>query len=218
MLSQRRALFLQMPILIQMCSRLEVANRKIARKQTKPNIPNGVVHLGRWEAVQEHTRKSSKHAGYAMPALWRALNVKEGKRWLKKIMRKTRWVKKKRSSSRPKKKSSSRPTCAYHVKSLPNMGSCGSIKKASGSSSPATDNIFWLRHVAVWFWARWKWLAMLFRQQRIEDGIHKTRPGDGFMWLQDGPTWKQVAWWVPYKKQSPREGAGKTWQAEGSYS
>jgi len=69
MLSQRCALFLQMPILIQMCSRLEVANRKIARKQTKPNIPNGVVHLGRWEAVQEHTRKSSKHAGYAMPAL-----------------------------------------------------------------------------------------------------------------------------------------------------
>ena len=73
------------------------------------------------------------------------------------------------------------------------MDLCGSIKKASGSSSPATDNIF--------DWGMWQFDFELvesgrrcFRQQRIEDGIHKTPPGDGFMWLQDGPTWKQVAW------------------------
>jgi len=43
------------------------------------------------------------------------------------------------------------------------------------------------QHGFMWIHKEGKW-----KQQRIEDGIHKTRPGDGFMWLQDGPTWKQV--------------------------
>ena len=49
------------------------------------------------------------------------------------------------------------------------------------------------------------------RQHRIPDGVHKNPAGRGFMWLQDGSTWKQVAGNVICERTPVVVGTCKAW-------